>query len=96
MRIDTAQSLPPSAPPVVGGSRAGVPVSTESTGSVGPAASYSPTDRLTELLTAMKNTPDVRADVLRSVADRLSAGEFSTPDAAADAAQNLLGSGDLS
>jgi hypothetical protein len=59
------------------------------------AESFALTGELTALLAAVKQTPEVRAAVIESVAARLAAGELATPEAAADAARTLLASGDL-
>jgi hypothetical protein len=58
---------------------------------VNDPTAFAPTGELAALLTAVSQSPDERADVIESVAARLAAGEFNTPEAAADAARNLLG-----
>lgn len=62
--------------------------------SSGEDAVYIRTEQLTQLLSSVRETPEVRADVVESITARLAAGEFSTPAAAGDAAANLLSSGD--
>ncbi|SRR6266542_1464777 len=66
--------------------------STESSnaGTVADAGSFTPTSELAALLTAVKQAPEVRAEVIESVAARLAAGELDTPEAAADTARALL------
>jgi hypothetical protein len=59
----------------------------------GEDAVYTQTDQLTRLLAAVRESPEVRADVVTSIAARLAAGDFDSPAAAADAARNLLDGG---
>jgi DNA-directed RNA polymerase sigma subunit (sigma70/sigma32) len=71
------------------------PAADSGAGSPAPAAAgdavFTQTDQLTKLLAAVREAPEVRADVVAAIAERLAAGEFDTPAAAAAAAQNLLG-----
>ncbi|MBA4065272.1 MAG: hypothetical protein C0501_16485 [Isosphaera sp.] len=57
------------------------------------AEEFAPTGELARLLEAVRQAPDVRADVVADVAARLAAGELDTPAAAADAARGLLRDG---
>ncbi|MDB5307468.1 MAG: hypothetical protein JWO38_1670 [Gemmataceae bacterium] len=64
-------------------------------GSAAPAAeagAFTPTTDLATLLSAVRNTPEIRADVVQSAATRLAAGELTTPQAAGDTARALLDS----
>jgi len=91
MRVDPAGAAPipqtPASTPARPAARAA-----ESTGS-SPDTTFAPTAGLAQLLEAVRTTPEVRADVIESVAARLQAGELATPEAAADAAKAMLNSG---
>jgi hypothetical protein len=86
MRIDPLGTPPPLQKPTAGSApRAAAPADA-------PAAEtgFAPTSELAALLMAVSQSPEVRADVIESVAARLVTGEFDTPQAAADAARALL------
>lgn len=53
-------------------------------------SSFAPTTDLTQLLAAVKQLPDVRADVVQSVTARAAAGELTTTAAAQDTAAAAL------
>lgn len=67
---------------------------TSAAGSAPDTGAFTLTEELAGLLAAVRQAPEVRAAVVESVAARFAAGEFGTPEAAADAARNLLSSGD--
>lgn len=60
----------------------------------GPAAtdptSFTLTGDLARLLSAVRNAPEVRAEVVEATATKLAAGELDTPAAAADTARSVL------
>jgi hypothetical protein len=66
--------------------------------SVEPAAAettaFAPSGDLAALLAQVRQSPDVRTDVIESAAANLAAGVFDTPAAAAAAAHALLDTGD--
>jgi anti-sigma28 factor (negative regulator of flagellin synthesis) len=53
-------------------------------------AGFALTGELASLLAAVRQTPEVRAEVVESIATRVATGEFNTTEAAADAAKALL------
>ena len=63
----------------------------DGSGAVSDPNSFTPTGELAALLSAVRQSPDERADVIESASARLAAGEFNTPAAAADTARNMLG-----
>jgi hypothetical protein len=91
MRVDPAGGAPipqtPAGAPTRPAARAA-----ESTGSA-PETTFAPTAGLAQLLEAVRTAPEVRADVIESVAARLQAGELATPEAAAETAKAMLNSG---
>jgi hypothetical protein len=72
----------------------GSPVrSSDKTGdTAAPAAAggFAPTGELARLIAIAGSAPEVRADLVANVAERLAAGEFDTPAAAADTARAML------
>ena len=60
----------------------------------GGAESFALSGDLASLLAAVRQTPDVRAEVIEAAAANLAAGVFDTPEAAAAAANALLDTGD--
>ncbi len=70
----------PAAPPASGSSEGGA---------------FAPSGDLAALLAAVRSTPDVRPDAVAAAGAQLAAGGLTTPQAAADTAKALLGSGDL-
>lgn len=72
------------------------PAARKPTGSAASAAdskpgAFTPTADLAGLLSAVRDTPEVRAEVVAAAAARVAAGEFDTPEAAADTARAMLG-----
>jgi hypothetical protein len=65
------------------------------TGSVNENESFAPSSDLSSLLAAVRQTPDVRPEAIEASSAQLSSGALNTPQAATDAAQSLLNSGDL-
>lgn len=63
---------------------------TDSTVAASDSNSFTPTSELTALLAAVRQSPEVRTDIIESVAAKLESGEIDTPEAAADAARTLL------
>jgi hypothetical protein len=57
-------------------------------------ASFAPSADLAALLAQVRQTPDVRTEVIESAAANLASGAFDTPAAAAAAAHALLDTGD--
>ena len=51
-----------------------------------PSSKFTPTNDLAKLLAALKDTPDVRTDVVADVSSRIAAGELTTPTAAQETA----------
>jgi hypothetical protein len=90
MRVDPSGTYSP-----IPSTPAAAPPAAKPDAGAAPAAdsSFAPTDDLARLLAAVRKLPDVRADVVQQVSDRLSAQ--TTPQAAADTAGSLLDSGDL-
>lgn len=54
------------------------------------SSQFSPTEQFSQLLLALQQLPEVRADVIEAVADRLAKGELESPQAAAETALALL------
>lgn len=59
-------------------------------------SSFTPTPDLLRLLSAVKDIPDVRDDVVADVTERVSSGELSSPQAATETAQALIDANSLS
>lgn len=91
MRIDPTGS-PPVAPKAVGSTPRATARSTDTAGAAAEAESFELTGELAALLAGVRQAPEVRAEVIESVAARLAAGELDTPEAAADTARALLAS----
>jgi hypothetical protein len=89
MRIEPTGTPPLTSKPVESAPRTAAP-SAAPAGGAGEAESFALSADLAALLTAVKQAPEVRADVIESVAARLAVGEMDTPEAAADAARALL------
>jgi hypothetical protein len=68
--------------------------SSEKTGdTTAPAAAaggFAPTGELARLIAIASSSPEVRTELVANVAARLAAGEFDTPQAAADTARAML------
>ncbi len=54
------------------------------------AGGFEPTGELARLISIASNAPEVRADLVANVAQRLAAGEFDSPEAAAATARAML------
>jgi hypothetical protein len=93
MRIEPTGS-PPIAPKAVGSAPRAAAAAEPATGNVGDAESFALSGDLAALLAAVKQLPEVRAEVIESAAAQLAAGVFDAPEAAAGAAKALLDSGD--
>lgn len=63
-------------------------------GAATESATFVPTSELAGLLQAVRESPDIRADVVEAVSARLAAGELATIGAAAQTAQ-AIPAGDL-
>ncbi|MBN9120340.1 MAG: hypothetical protein J0I06_14480 [Planctomycetes bacterium] len=94
MRIEPTGTAPIASKPVESAPRAAAKSADGATGAAGDAESFSLSGDLTALLAAVRQTPDVRTQVIESAATNLAAGVFDTPEAAAGAARALLDSGD--
>lgn len=93
MRIDSTSVNTPTPLPVLleGGSKLTAGKGAVREGEGTPAATaFSPTADLSKLLDLVRQTPDVRAEVVRSVTARAAAGELDTRAAAIDTATTLL------
>ncbi len=90
MRIDSTGNPVPPAPTPATRAGARTTESTSGASAAGGTEAFEVTGELASLLAAVRRAPDVRADVVREVAARAAAGEFNTPEAAADAAKKLL------
>ncbi len=68
--------------------------SSPSTPTANPAdtGDFQPTGDLAKLLTAIRQTPDVRSDAVQSASARVASGELSTPEAATETARAILDS----
>lgn len=89
MRIDpTGNPTPPAAAPAARATSRPAE-GTVSAGANG-AEGFEVTGELASLLAAVRRAPEVRADVVAEIAARAAAGEFNTPEAAADAAKAML------
>jgi len=96
MRIEPTSTPPVSSGVVSAASRA-PSKSAESAEPAAPAAeagAFALSGDLTALLAQVAQLPEVRANVIESVAAQLDAGVYLTPDTAADAAKALLDSPD--
>jgi hypothetical protein len=91
MRIEPTgiPQLPPGAPAPRSGAKAA-----DAAAPVADSGAFAPSADLAALLSAVKQAPDVRAEVIEAAAAQLAEGAFATPEAAADAAKALLDSGD--
>lgn len=89
MRVDPL-GTPPPLKQTAAGTAPKAARSPEPSTTAADAGSFTPTSELTALLTAVKQAPDVRPEVVESVAARLASGELDTPEAAADTARSLL------
>lgn len=67
---------------------------TETAAPAGDATAFALSGDLSALLAQVSRLPEVRAEVIESVAVQLDAGVYLTPESAADAAKALLDSGD--
>ena len=63
---------------------------TDAAGSSTEAASFTPTSKLTHLLSQVHTIPDPRTEVIDNIVSRVASGEFSSATAAAEAVQNML------
>jgi hypothetical protein len=91
MRVDPSGNIPvPQTPAKAAPREAGKAAESAGSSSTPDLEAFAPTGELAKLLEAVKQTPEVRTDVIESVAARLAAGEFNTPEAAGDAARALL------
>lgn len=92
MRVDPSGSHVPlsaaTAPPPKSASTEAPAASNPAT--AGPAE-YRPTADLTRLMEALRGYPEARQETVAAVLARLAAGEFDTPQAAADTARAMLG-----
>jgi len=92
MRIDS--SLPVTTPAVnatpEGGSKVGMSKATPKDADGADAAGFNPTADLSHLLALVKQTPDVRADVVQDVQGRAAAGELTSRTAAVDTAAAMV------
>jgi hypothetical protein len=96
MRIEPTSTPPVSSGVVSAASRA-PSKSAEAAEPAAPAAeagAFALSGDLTALLAQVAQLPEVRADVIESVAAQLDAGVYLTPETAADAAKALLDSPD--
>jgi hypothetical protein len=89
MRIDPTGS-PPVAPKAVGSTPRAAARPSDAPGATSEAESFELTGELAAILAGVRQSPEVRAEVIESVAARLAAGELDTPEAAADTARALL------
>jgi hypothetical protein len=94
MRVDPTGVQPPIRPTTGTAARPADKAgdASASAAAAGADGTFTPTAELARLLTAVAESPDVRTEVIESVAARLANGEFDTPEAAADAARVLLDS----
>lgn len=93
MRIDS--SLPVTTPTVNTTPEGGSKVSTSKTSagetsSADTTSGFNPTADLTHLLSLVKQTPDVRSDVVQDVQARAAVGELTSRPAAVDTAAAIL------
>lgn len=95
MRVDSTNASP-ILPKALGATPPPAARAGDTPGAVGESESFAPSADLAALLVAVRQSPEVRADVIESAAAKLAAGAFDTPEAAADAARALLDSGDAS
>ena len=65
---------------------------TSSTSALNPAdtANFAPTGDLAKLLTALRQSPDVRGEAVQGASARVASGELSTPEAATETANAML------
>ena len=93
MRIDpTSVNTPTPLPiPLEGGSKVTAGQGAVREGESAPATTaFSPTADLSKLLDVVRQTPDVRAEVVQDVTARAAAGELDTRAAAIETATTLL------
>lgn len=77
----------PGSAPVSSGTRSGGKVDAPPGGE---DSTFTPTPDLARLLAAVKELPEVRADVVAEVSARLAAGDLLTPAAASETAQGVV------
>lgn len=68
---------------------------TESSGTASEPNLFAPSADLAALLTAVRQAPEVRPEVVASATANLAAGKLQTREAATESAKSLLDSGDL-
>jgi hypothetical protein len=99
MRIDPSTTFTPAAANTSGTvAQPGVAKSSSRDGeasAVGGVSGFTPTADLARLLSAAKELPDVRADVVQEVSGRVASGELFTPAAASDTAAAMIESKDV-
>ncbi|MCS6865770.1 MAG: hypothetical protein RMJ56_14830 [Gemmataceae bacterium] len=93
MRIDPTGASPLSAQPL--GAVPPVARAGDSPSPVVDGESFMLSADLAALLLAVRQSPEVRAEVIETVAARLAEGLYQSPEAAAEAAHALLNSGEL-
>ena len=64
--------------------------SSEAAAGTTESTAFKPTSDYLRMLQAVRELPEVRSDIVDEVSTRLQAGEIDSPQAAADAAQNIL------
>jgi hypothetical protein len=94
MRIEPTGTGPVTSKPVESAPRPAVKSADSASTGVGEAESFALSGDLAALLSAVRQAPDVRVEVIEAAAAQLAAGTFDTPEAAAAAAKTLLDSGD--
>ncbi|VTR96404.1 unnamed protein product [Gemmata massiliana] len=70
-------------------------VAPQPTAQPGSTKEFALTGKLATLLAAVRQSPEVRPDVVAVAAARLAAGDFNTPEAAAAAARSMVNAGVL-
>jgi hypothetical protein len=59
-------------------------------GAASDSGTFAMTDQLSQLLAAVRSSPDVRPDAVASASAKLASGELDTPQAATDTATAML------
>lgn len=91
MRVDPSGSHVPLPPAAATPAPSKAPGSSETPATPPAGSEYKRTADLTRLMEALRGFPENRDKTVAGVLARLAAGEFDTPQAAADTARAMLG-----
>lgn len=93
MRVEPSGVQPQPSRPTSGAAVRSADKAGEGAAPAAAAGGFAPTAELARLIAIASSAPEVRTDLVADVAKRLAAGEFDTPQAAADTARAMLDPG---